>query len=135
MTEVVPRRVAPRPRPASATFGGIGAEQPGVEPPAGPDFAALHAGPEFTRLRARFRRFAFALTALFLLWYLGYVLLAAYAHELMAIRLTGSITVGLALGLLQFASTIAITALYVRWARRRLDPAVAALRADAGVDR
>ena len=48
-------------------------------------------------------------------------------------RLFGLVTVGLVLGLLQFASTIAITVAYVRFARNRLVPQVAAIRAGAGV--
>ncbi|GAA3047348.1 DUF485 domain-containing protein [Actinokineospora globicatena] len=135
MTEVVGRRAASTqapPRP-SATFGGIDGPT-GDAPAGGPDFDAIHRSPEFTALRSRFRRFVFTLTGLFLAWYLGYVLLAAYAHEFMATKLVGSISVGLALGLGQFASTVLITAVYARWARRRVDPAVDVLhkRAEAG---
>ncbi|SES00365.1 DUF485 domain-containing protein [Actinokineospora terrae] len=135
MTQVVGRRAASSTAPPtpSATFGGIDGRA-GTGGASGPDFDAIHRSPEFTVLRARFRRFVFTLTALFLLWYLSYVLLAAYAHEFMATRLTGSISVGLVLGFAQFASTIAITTVYARWARRRIDPAVARLheRAEAG---
>ncbi|GLZ39492.1 DUF485 domain-containing protein [Actinokineospora sp. NBRC 105648] len=135
MTEVVQPRVAARPpRPRSATFGGIG-PAPGTAGDTGPDYDAIHAGPEFTALRARFRRFVFPMSALFLAWYLAYVLLAAYAKEFMAIRVFGAVNIGLLLGVAQFASTIAITAGYVRWARRRIDPEVAALREAAGVER
>jgi uncharacterized membrane protein (DUF485 family) len=123
MTEAAPR---------AATFGGI---TPGGQAaqPTGPDFAAIHASPEFTRLRSRFRRFAFGMSAVFFVWYLTYVLLAAYAKDFMSVRLTGSITVGLVMGLLQFATTIAITAGYVRWARSSVDPEVAEIRETAGV--
>jgi uncharacterized membrane protein (DUF485 family) len=41
--------------------------------------------------------------------------------------------VGLALGLAQFVSTLAITAAYVRFARNRIDPQVAAIRRAAGI--
>ncbi|WP_026423842.1 DUF485 domain-containing protein [Actinokineospora inagensis] len=130
MTEVIGRADHPR----LATFGGIGG--PATAPAAGgPDFAAVQASAEFAVLRARFRRFVFGMTGLFLCWYLGYVLLAAYAHEFMAIRLTGSITVGLVLGLAQFGTTALITAVYLRWARRKLDPAVAELRESTGAGR
>ncbi|GGS37178.1 MULTISPECIES: DUF485 domain-containing protein [Actinokineospora] len=125
MTEVVP------PRPRVATFGGIAPGAAAPAPPAGPDFAAIHASPAFVALRGRFRRFVFGMTAVFFVWYLTYVLLAAYAKDFMATRVTGSVTVGLILGLLQFASTIAITACYLRWARSRIDPDVAAIRAAA----
>jgi uncharacterized membrane protein (DUF485 family) len=77
---------------------------------------------EFALLRRRLYRFVFPLSAFFLGWYLVYVLLADYAHDFMSVRLAGNITVGLVLGLLQFLSTFAITALYVRFASRWLDP-------------
>jgi uncharacterized membrane protein (DUF485 family) len=73
------------------------------------------------------------MAALFFLWYLTYVLLAAFARDFMSERVYGQVTVGLLLGLLQFVSTAAITIAYVRYARRHLDPKVAAIREAAGV--
>lgn len=83
---------------------------------------------EFQDLRHRLRRFVFPMSAAFLLWYLLYVLLASYAPAFMAAKLGGNITVGLVIGLLQFVSTFAITAVYVRYANRRLDPGAKRLR-------
>lgn len=77
---------------------------------------------EFALLRRRLYRFVFPLSAFFLGWYLVYVLLADYAHDFMSVRVAGNVTVGLVLGLLQFLSTFAITALYVGFASRWLDP-------------
>ncbi|BDT86297.1 membrane protein [Nocardia cyriacigeorgica] len=88
----------------------------------------MQASPEFQELRTRLRRFVFPMTALFLTWYLVYVLLGAYAHDFMATRLFGNINVGLVLGLGQFVSTFVITGLYVRFANRELDPRAAAIR-------
>jgi uncharacterized membrane protein (DUF485 family) len=96
------------------------------------DFAAIQRSPEFVRLRNRILRFIFPMTALFLGWYLCYVLLAAYARSFMSFRLFGEINVGLVLGLLQFVSTAVITVLYARFARREVDPEVARMRAQAG---
>jgi uncharacterized membrane protein (DUF485 family) len=124
------------PGQAGVAFGGITSEPAPPPPVSGaPDFAAIHDSPEFAALRRRYRRFVFPMTTLFVLWYLTYVLLAAYAREFMSHRLFGLVTVGLVLGLLQFVSTAAITLGYVRFARRHLDPEVAALRAVTGVDR
>jgi uncharacterized membrane protein (DUF485 family) len=92
----------------------------------------VQASPEFRALRRRLRRFVFPMSALFLGWYLTYVLLASYAKPFMATKLAGNITVGLVLGLLQFVSTFVITTLYVRFARRSVDPAAAAIRARMG---
>jgi uncharacterized membrane protein (DUF485 family) len=84
---------------------------------------------EFTDLRARFRRFVFPMTGLFLSWYFLYVLLAAYAPVFMSHKLVGNINIGLVLGLGQFASTFAITMIYARWADRQFDPTADRLRA------
>jgi len=92
------------------------------------DYIAIQRSDEFVALRRRLRRFVFPMSALFFGWYLSYVLLAAYAHDLMGHRLTGEITVGLALGVLQFASTILIMLAYLRYARTRIDPQVAVIR-------
>ena len=88
----------------------------------------VQAGPEFAELRSRLRRFVFPMSAAFLLWYLLFVLLAAYAPGFMAVPVLGTINVGLILGLLQFVSTFAIATLYVRYANKHLDPAAERLR-------
>lgn len=135
MTQVVHTPITARaPEHPGAGFGGITTQH--STPPVsqdGPDYAAIHDSPQFAALRRRFRRFVFPMAASFFCWYLTYVLLAAYAHGFMSHRLFGLVTVGLVLGLLQFVSTIAITAAYVRFARKNLDPAVEELRAGAGV--
>jgi uncharacterized membrane protein (DUF485 family) len=97
-----------------------------------PDYVSIHNSAEFTELRRRFRRFVFPMSALFFIWYLTYVLLAAYARDFMSQKVFGTVHVGLVLGLLQFVSTLAITAAYLRYARRRIDPQVQAIRTKAG---
>ncbi len=92
-------------------------------------WAATQSSPEFANLRRRLRRFVFPVSALFLAWYLIYVLLADYAHGFMSIKLAGNINVGLVLGLLQFVSTFVITTLYVRYANRHLDPVAERIKA------
>lgn len=135
MTQVVHTPITARaPERPGVRFGGITSEPAAPPaPPGAPDFAAIHDSPEFAGLRRRFRLFVFPVTAAFFLWYLTYVLLAAYARDFMSQRVFGLVTVGLVLGLLQFVSTAAITVAYVRYARRHLDPRVAALREAAGV--
>ncbi|EME59966.1 DUF485 domain-containing protein [Amycolatopsis decaplanina] len=93
---------------------------PGSDPES--DWEKVQTSPEFTELRRRLRAFVFPVSALFLLWYLLYVLLADYATGFMSTKLSGNITVGLVFGLLQFVSTFVITGLYVRYANRELDP-------------
>ena len=130
MTDVA--RPLPHASVPPAPFTGMGTD---ARHAAGPDYPAIVDSAAFVALRKRFRRFVFPMTALFLAWYMTYVLLAAYAPGFMGVRLTGSVTVGLVLGVLQFVSTIAITWGYVRYARRAIDPQVAQIRQDAGVDR
>ena len=90
-------------------------------------YIAVQNSQEFAALRKKFRNFVFPMTGAFLAWYFLYVLLATYAIDWMATRVWGNITIGLILGLLQFATTSAITMIYARWADRELDPAAAAL--------
>ncbi len=85
---------------------------------------------EFQELRKTLRRFVFPMTGFFLAWYGLYVVLGAFAHDFMAIKLLGNINVGLVLGLGQFLTTFVITGLYVRFANRELDPRAAAIRAE-----
>jgi uncharacterized membrane protein (DUF485 family) len=95
----------------------------------GQEYLAVQNSPEFQELRSRLRRFVFPMSAVFLLWYFAYVLLGAFAHDFMAIKVWGDINVGLLIGLGQFVSTFVITAIYVRFANRELDPRAEAIRA------
>lgn len=100
---------------------------------AGPDYVAIASSAEFRRLRLRVRRFVFAMSGLFLTHYLAYVLAAAYLPGFMGIRVFGAINLGLLLGIAQFGSTILITVAYTRFATRRVDPMVNAIRQAHGV--
>ena len=95
---------------------------PRETPVSGQDYLAVQASPEFQELRSRLRRFVFPMSGLFLIWYFAYVLLGAFAHDFMAIKVWGNINVGLLIGLGQFVSTFVITGIYVWFANRELDP-------------
>lgn len=97
-------------------------------PVSGAQYRAMQASPEFHELRSRLRRFVFPMSALFLIWYSAYVILGAFAHDFMAIKVWGDINVGLLIGLGQFVSTFVITGLYVRFANREFDPRAEAIR-------
>jgi uncharacterized membrane protein (DUF485 family) len=96
----------------------------------GERYLQVQASPEFQELRSRLRRFVFPMTAFFLIWYATYVVLGAFAHDFMAIRVWGAINVGLIIGLGQFLTTFLITGLYVRFANREIDPRASAIRAE-----
>ena len=68
------------------------------------------------------------MTAAFLVWYFLYVLFAVYAVDFMSTNVIGEINVGLIFGVLQFVSTFGITALYIRFADRQVDPRAAEIR-------
>lgn len=91
-------------------------------------FIDMQTSPEFQDLRSRLRRFVFPMTALFLTWYAVYVLLATYASDFMATKVIGNVNLGVVLGLGQLVTTFVITALYVKFANRELDPRAAAIR-------
>lgn len=97
-------------------------------PISGEEYRTVQASPEFQELRLRLRRFVFPMSALFLVWYAAYVILGAFAHDFMAIKVWGNINVGLLIGIGQFVSTFVITGLYVRFANRELDPRAEAIR-------
>jgi len=93
-------------------------------------FVDVQASPEFATLKRKFRNFAFPLTAIFLAWYFGYVLLSVYAKPLMSTNIgLGNLNLGHVLGLLQFATTFLITWLYLRHMNRNIDPIASQLRA------
>ena len=96
----------------------------------GLDFQEIQASPEFQELRSRLRRFVFPMSAVFLIWYAAYVMLGAFAHDFMAIKVWGNVNVGLLVGLGQFLTTFIITGIYVRFANRELDPRAEAIRTE-----
>lgn len=103
----------------------------GQVPPPTPSearYLAVQQSPEFQDLRKRYRGWVLPVAAVSLLWYLLYVILAAYATDFMGQPVIGNINVGLIFGLLQFLTTFGVTALYVRYADRVLDPASARIR-------
>ncbi|MFP7833390.1 DUF485 domain-containing protein [Marisediminicola sp. LYQ134] len=100
------------------------------------DYLAVAQSETFLRLKKRHRSFTFPLAVFFILWYFTFVLLAAYAPDVMATPVIGDINIGLILGLGQFVTTFAITMGYVAFANRKLDPLSAQLRSEMeGVER
>lgn len=91
-------------------------------------FRAAQSSEEFDELRRTHRSFVWPMTVAFLVWYILFVVLGAFFHDVMSIRVMGNINLGLILGLLQFVTTFGITAAYVQFANKRLDPRATALR-------
>ncbi len=112
----------------NATSAGSMGDPAGPGGPSVTMYEQVQASPEFADLRSRLRRFVFPMSVAFLVWYLAYVLLAAYEPEFMSTKLTGNLNVGLLIGVLQFVSTFVITTVYVKYANKNLDPAAERLR-------
>lgn len=98
--------------------------------PSSIDYVAFAQSPRFLELKRRRNRFVIPLAAFFLVWYFGFVLVAAYLPAVMAIPVVGSVNLGLVLGLGQFVTTFVITMWYVSFSNKTLDPMGAALRAE-----
>jgi uncharacterized membrane protein (DUF485 family) len=96
--------------------------------PSEAQYVAVQQSPEFQDLRRRYRGWVLPVAGASLLWYFAYVVLVAYAHDFMSYKVVGNINVGLIMGLLQFVTTFGVTALYVRYADKVLDPASARIR-------
>lgn len=77
--------------------------------------------------RARWR-IALSLTAAMVVIYFGFILLIAYAKPLLARQLTPGLSVGILLGALVILASWLLTWVYMRWANRHYDPALAELR-------
>lgn len=97
------------------------------------DYQEAQTSVHFRTLKSRHRRFVLPVTALALAWYGGYTALAVGAESFMSIRVLGNVTMGIVLGLLQIVTTFLVTIAYVAYANRKLDPAVAQLRAEVAV--
>ncbi|MER0483271.1 DUF485 domain-containing protein [Streptomyces sp. Edi2] len=91
-------------------------------------YLAVQRSAAFQEVRRRYRRFVLPGTAVFLAWYLAYVIAATAAPGLMAHRVAGALNVAMLAGLGQFATTFLLTWAYARHARRRRDSAALDIR-------
>jgi len=99
------------------------------------DWEAIERSPEFQELVHRRRAFVIPCTIFFLSWYLGFILLCAYAPDFMGDRVYQGLTVGYCLALTQFAMVFILGLWYLRKADNEFDPlaekAIAAYAGDA----
>jgi len=76
---------------------------------------------EFKELRRRYGVFVLPATAVFLGWYLLYVIASNWATDFMDTKVVGHINIALVFGLLQFVSTFLIAWLYARYMNSHVD--------------
>ena len=86
------------------------------------DWEAIERSPEFQELVHRRRRFVIPCTIFYLSWYLGFILLTAYAADFMGERVYEGLTVGYCLALTQFLMVLVLGLWYLRKADRVFDP-------------
>ena len=86
------------------------------------DWEAIERSPEFQELVHRRRSFVIPGTIFFLAWYLGFILLCAYAPDFMGESVYEGLTVGYCLALTQFVMVFALGIMYLRRADRDYDP-------------
>jgi uncharacterized membrane protein (DUF485 family) len=90
---------------------------------------------EATRLLAARRwRIAAALTSGMVFEYFGFIVLVAYRPALLASLLHEGLSLGILLGALVIVAAWTLTYIYVSWANRVYDPALAALRTHHATD-
>ena len=77
-------------------------------------------------------RIAIWLTVAMTAIYVAFILLIAYAKPLLGVRLTEGLSLGILLGALVILSAWLLILVYVRWANRYYDTALARLRREAG---
>ncbi len=95
-----------------------------------PVYDSLSESADFVELRRRYRSFVVPATAVFLAWFLLYVVMSNWAGDFMSRQVVGNINVALVFGLLQFATTFLIAFLYSRFSTARLDPLADRLNAE-----
>lgn len=86
-------------------------------------YAHIRRNPRFAELVARRTRLAVMLSAVVLVIFYGFVMMVAFAPDVVATRLFegSNLTVGIALGLFQFVLFWVLTLVYVRRANGEFD--------------
>ena len=83
---------------------------------------------DLRRLDASRWRVAIALTAAMMVLYFGFILLVAFDKPLLATLIAPGLSIGIFAGALVIVSAWVLIWIYVRWANRHYDVAVAAIR-------
>lgn len=102
--------------------------QPTRREPTAAEWREMQQNPEFLDLKKTFRSFTFPMSIAFFVWYLFYVIFATYQPELMGKDMFMGMNLGIVLGLLQFVTTFIITAIYIKFANKNIEPKAAHIR-------
>ena len=96
--------------------------EPAERTPSNIDWEAVERSQEFRELVAKRRRFVIPCTAFFLLWYMTFIAVCAYAPDFMGERVYQGLTVGYVYALTQFVMVFGLGLLYLRKSDREFDP-------------
>jgi len=86
------------------------------------DWEAIERTPEFQELVDKRRSFVLPATIFFLSWYMGFILLTAYASGFMSERVYQGLTVGYVLALTQFLMVLVLGLMYLKRSEKVYDP-------------
>jgi uncharacterized membrane protein (DUF485 family) len=89
------------------------------------DWDEIERSPEFQELVKRRKAFVLPGTIFFLAWYMGFILLVAYAEDFMSERVYEGLTVGYCLALTQFVMVLVLGLWYLRKSDNEFDPLAA----------
>ena len=89
------------------------------------DWEAIERSPEFQELVTKRRAFVLPGTIFFLTWYMGFILLTAYAKDFMSERVYEGLTVGYCLALTQFVMVLVLGLMYLSRSAKVYDPLAA----------
>lgn len=95
------------------------------------DRRALLQDPEFVQLTQSKNRISTVLTSVMLLAYFGFVFLLAFAPQILSNKVMGRATLGIPIGIGVIALAWILTGVYVRWANKNYDDAVAHIKEKA----
>jgi uncharacterized membrane protein (DUF485 family) len=87
------------------------------------NFSGIQQEPLFRELVHRRKRLAWALSAIMLVIYFGFILVIAFAPKVLGTPIGGGVmTVGIPVGLLVIVSAFVLTGIYVQRANSEFDP-------------
>ena len=86
------------------------------------DWEEIERSPEFQELVRKRRSFVLPATIFFLTWYMGFIVLAAYAPDFMSERVYQGLTVGYVLALTQFLMVLVLGLVYLSRSAKVYDP-------------
>jgi uncharacterized membrane protein (DUF485 family) len=98
------------------------AEAGGRDDPVDIDWEAIERSPEFQELVRRRRAFVVPCTIFFLVYFMAFMVVTAYAPDFMGERVYEGLTVGYVLALTQFLMVFVLGLWYLRKSAREFDP-------------